>query len=147
MSKIKGEFYYQLSNYGWYISANMRFMEMLEIFQSINEGKFYEKENSLFEYYKSNLKALEKNLLSKHKDRIEILTEAFKAHKNKMFHSSTILFISQSDGICNGKIFTGENNKLKFFNLTKSPEFVIQTIGKQSAINEDSRVIISDYFS
>jgi hypothetical protein len=97
-------------------------------------------------YYKNNLNLIETKLLNKHLDRNEIISEAFKAHKNKMYNSSVILFISQSDGICEGKIFSG-NKKKDFFDSKKSSYFVNNTLLNETAINEDSRKDSTAFFS
>ncbi len=127
MSKLKEELFYQLSNYGWYVSANLKLLDILSVFQSIQNNTFNEKEHILIDYYKNNLNLIETKLLNKHLDRNEIISEGFKAHKNKMYNSSVILFISQSDGICEGKIFSG-NKKKDFFDSKKSPYFVNKTL-------------------
>ena len=146
MSKIKEELFYQLTNYGWYVSANLKLLDVLSIFQSIHDNTFNEKEHVLIDYYKNSLKDIETNLLKEHLDRNKIISEAFKAHKNKMFNSSTILFISQSDGICEGKIFSG-NKKKDFFDSKKSPYFVNNTLLNKTAINEDTRKDTTNFFS
>jgi hypothetical protein len=146
MSKIKEELFYQLSNYGWYVSANLKLLDVLSVFQSIQNNTFNEKEHVLIDYYKNNLNDIESKLLKKHLDRNKIISEAFIAHKNKMFNSSTILFISQSDGICEGKIFSG-NKKKDFFDSKKSPYFVKKILLDETAINENTWKEVSNYFS
>lgn len=44
-------------------------------------------------------------------DRKSIFREALKAHKLKMYYSSTSLFLSQADGICQGQLFILKNEK------------------------------------
>ena len=146
MSNIKEELFCKLSNYGWYVSVNLKLLDVLAVFQSIQNNTFNEKEHVLIDYYKNSLKDIETNLLKKHLDRNKIISEAFKAHKNKMFNSSTILFISQSDGICEGKIFSG-NKKKDFFDSKKSPYFVNNTLLNKTAINEDTRKDTTNFFS
>ena len=134
MSKIKEELFYQLSNYGWYVSANLKLLDVLAVFQSIQNNTFKEKEHVFIDYYKNSLNDFETKLLKKHLDR------------NKMFNSSTILFLSQSDGICEGKIFSG-NKKKDFFDSKKSPYFVNKTLLDETAINENTWKEVTNYFS
>lgn len=148
MSKIKEELFYQLSNYGWYVSANLKLLDVLSIFQSIHDNTFNEKEHVLIDYYKKSLNDIETILLKKHLDRNKIISEAFKAHKNEMYYSSTILFISLSDGVCEGKIFSGKKeSKKSFFDSKKSPYFTNNTLLNETAINEDSRKDATNFFS
>ena len=43
MSKIKEELFYQLSNYGWYVSAKLKLLDVLAVFQSIQNNTFNER--------------------------------------------------------------------------------------------------------
>ncbi len=148
MSEIKEELFYQLSNYGWYISANLKYLDVLSIFQSIHDNTFNENEYILIDYYKKGLKEIEVSLSKKHLVQNKIILEAFKAHKNKMYYSSTILFISLADGICEGKIFSGKKESKKaFFDSKKSPYFTNNTLLNETAINEDSRKDATNFFS
>jgi hypothetical protein len=148
MSKIKEELFYQLTNYGWYVSANLKLLDVLKIFQSIHDNTFNEKEHFLIDYYKNSLNDIETKLLKKHLDRNKIISEAFKAHINEMYYSSTILFISIADGICEGKIFSGKKeSKKSFFDSKKTPYFTNNTLLNETAINEDSRKVVTSFFS
>jgi hypothetical protein len=40
MSKIKEELFHQLSNYGWYVSANLKLLDILSVFESIQNNTF-----------------------------------------------------------------------------------------------------------
>jgi hypothetical protein len=75
MSKIKEELFYQLTNYGWYVSANLKLLDVLSIFQSIHDNTFNEKEHVLIDYYKNSLNDIEIKLLKKHLDRNKIISE------------------------------------------------------------------------
>ncbi len=148
MSKIKEELFYQLSNYGWYVSSNLKLLDVLSVFQSVQKNTFNEKEHVLIDYYKKGLKEIEVLLLKNQLLQNKIISEAFKAHKNKMYYSSTILFLSLADGICEGKIFSGnKESKKSFFDSKKSPYFTNNTLLNETAINEDSRKDETNFFS
>ena len=148
MSEIKEELFCKLSNYGWYVSANFNFLDVLSIFQSIDENTFKQNEFILIDYYKKGLNKIEVSLLKKQLVKNKIISEAFKAHKNKMYYSSTILFISIADGICEGKIFSGKKEiKKSFFDSKKSHYFTNNILLNETAINEDSRKDETNFFS
>ena len=41
----------------------------------------------------------------------DIIKEAIDCHNEKKYHASTILFLSQADGMCGGYLFKGGNKK------------------------------------
>ena len=146
MSNIKVEFFQLLSEHGWYVSSEIKLLDILDIFKSFENDTFKEKEPKIIDFYRVNLTKLESKLLIKHVNRQAIIKEAFLAHKQKLYHSSTILFLSQADGLCDGKIFSGKN-KNEYFESKNSSYFINPTLLNKTAINEDSRIYISNYFS
>ncbi len=84
-----------LSTYGWYLSARMKYGSVLEIFKAINNNDISGAEKILLKYYTDNIDDIKNELIGKFADRKELIVEAFKAHKQKMYFSSTILFLSQ----------------------------------------------------
>ena len=84
-----------------------------------------------------NLKEIKKNLIS----------EAFKAHKNKMYYSSTILFLSQVDGIGEGKIFRGKKALKEYLSKGKHFDLFDNVLQEETAINVDTRKSKTNYFS
>jgi hypothetical protein len=136
-----------LLNYGWYISGQMKIKSTSEVIELIKTGKIEEAETNLINFYKDNLTKIEKQLITKHSDRKPILEEAFKAHKSNMFYSSTILFLSQGDGIIDGKIFHNRKNLDKHLDDKKNPSFV-KLLKEDSSINVPSNKISkTKYFS
>lgn len=136
-----------LLNHGWYISAGMKIKSTSEVIELIKLGKREEAETNLMNFYKDNLTKIKKRLITKHSDRKLILEEAFKAHKSNMFYSSTILFLSQGDGIIDGKIFHNRKNLDKHLDNNKNPSFV-KLLKEESSLNVPSiKVNKAKYFS
>ena len=61
----------------------------------------------LIDYFKKEIESIKSKLTNDYPERKTICLEGFKAHKKKMFYASTILFLSQADGITNSQIFMG----------------------------------------
>lgn len=136
-----------LLNYGWYISGDIQMKKISETIELIKNDEIETAEKLLVEFYKKNIKNIEARLISKHTERENIFKEAFLAHKNKMFYSSTILFLSQGDGISEGKIFHNRQNLEKHLNKDKNPDFV-RLLKDDSPLNVPSiKVKKSKYFS
>jgi hypothetical protein len=136
-----------LSNYGWYISAEMEMKAIFKFNQLIKSEKQNEAEKLMLNFYKKNLNKLKGNIIVKFPERENIIKEAFIAHKKKMYNASTILFLSQADGICGAKIFRGP----KVFNYNidmKNNHSIINILGKETALNVDTRKTDkSNYFT
>jgi hypothetical protein len=113
-----------LLNYGWYISSDIEVKKISETIELIKKDEIETAEKSLIEFYKENINSIEAKLISKHSERENIFKEAFLAHKNKMFYSSTILFLSQGDGIIDGKIFHNRQNLDKHLDKNRNPELL-----------------------
>jgi hypothetical protein len=136
-----------LLNYGWYISAQMKMKKISEVIELIKSEKTVEAESILINFFKENLTKIEEQLITKHSDRKPIFEEAFKAHKSNMFYSSTILFLSQGDGIIDGKIFHNRKNLDKHLDKEKNPNFV-NLLKEDSSLNIPSiKINKSKYFS
>lgn len=113
-----------LLNYGWYISGDIEMKQLSEAVELIKFDDVKTAEKILTDFYKHNLKSIELKLILKHPERESIFKEAFKAHKNEMFYGSTILFLSQADGIIDGKIFHNRKNLDKHLDKNRNPDFV-----------------------
>lgn len=92
----------------------------------------------IINFLNRNLKKIEEQLISKHSERKKIIQEAFKAHKSKMFYSSTILFISLSDGISETKMFINRKKFNSNIFPERNPE-IIKILSEESPLNIDTR--------
>jgi hypothetical protein len=136
-----------LLNYGWYISAQMKMKKISEVIELIKSKKTVEAESILINFFKENLTKIEEQLITKHSDKKPVFAEAFKAHRSNMFYSSTILFLSQGDGIIDGKIFQNRKNLDKHLDKEKNPNFV-NLLKEDSSLNVPSiKINKSKYFS
>lgn len=136
-----------LLNYGWYISAKMQLKKISNVIELIKLEKIEDAENILITFFKENLEKIEEQLIDKHTERKGIINEAFKAHRNEMYYSSTILFLSQGDGIIDGKIFHNRQNLEKHLDKSKNPNF-IKILKEDSSLNVPSiKINKSKYFS
>ncbi|MCH3883041.1 MULTISPECIES: hypothetical protein [Tenacibaculum] len=136
-----------LLNYGWYISGQMEMKETSKVIDLIKNENIVEAENIMIKFFKENLSDIEKRLIKKHSERENLFKESFRAHRNKMFYSSTILFLSQADGIIDGKIFHNRKNLDKHLDKDKNPSFV-NILKEDSSLNVPSYKINKEkYFS
>ena len=92
----------------------------------------------MINFYRENKSKLVKQIIKKHPEREIILNEALKAHSKKMYNSSTILFLSQADGISDAKIFRGSKVFKNNIDM-KDNHSIINLIGKETALNVDTR--------
>lgn len=127
----------KLSNYGWYIPAEFQLKQINELV-SLFDSNQKEADDLIIDFFRKNIKSIEKKLIRRHIERKEIIKEAFKGHNAKMFHSSTILFISISDGLSECKIFQDTKNFNNKIDMTKNPE-IIKILSVESPLNVDTR--------
>lgn len=108
---------------GWYIPRFVMAKMVYNVSKLIDDGDIVEAENILIKYFKKNIKEIEATLIESHPERSQILHEAFLCFKKKYYYASTILFLSQADGICDAIIFRAKkikstkNNKHRVINL------------------------------
>ena len=137
-----------LANYGWYISGGMRVASILEIHFHIKDKKINKAEKILINYYKNDIRRINDKLVKKYLDRKAILEEAFQAHKKGMYFCSTMLFLSQADGICGSKLFRDKKHLKAYLKTQKSPDIINAVLEKISSIDVDTRQLDrSNYFS
>lgn len=105
------ESYKIFAKFGWYIPPYIQGKTVFDIIELFENDKITEAEKILIKYFKKNLKKIENELINQHKNRSSVLAEGFNAYRKKMFFSSTILFLSQADGICDTIIFSGSKIK------------------------------------
>ena len=92
----------KIADYGWYIEGAM-FTDEIEAISKYRSAK--KTDGFMLEFYKSNEERIINKIIDLYPSRKEILSEAITAHRNKMYFASTIIFLSQADGILEGKLF------------------------------------------
>jgi len=97
------------SNYGWYIPFELMVKDITILVNQFENSDIEKADKFLIKHFKKNIKQIKNKIIDIFPERKNIINEAFSAHRKKMFFSSTILFISQADGITKNKIFMGNN--------------------------------------
>lgn len=132
---------------GWYIPSNLELKKTSKLTELVNSKNTQKLDGILTNFFNENINEIKENLITKHSERSEIIKEAFNSHKMKMHYSSTILFLSQADGITESKMFIGRKKFDKNINSTKSPDF-INILKEESPLNVDTRKAKNpDFFS
>ena len=127
-----------LLKFGWYIPGDFELKKIAELTELVKSKKVKKSDKILTDFFNEKIDNIEENLITKHSERSEILKEAFNSHKMKMYYSSTILFLSQADGITESKMFIRRKNFDKNIDPTKNPDF-INVLGEESPLNVDTR--------
>jgi len=96
---------------GWLIPDELMVRDIMLLAFQFENNQIDNADKFLINYFKKQLIRIKRELIKKYPDREGILKEAFEAHKKKMYYSSTILFISQADGITENNILSGKNFK------------------------------------
>jgi len=139
--QITDDFAYLLSNYGWYISSDMSWKLVFDIFQAVKKDDVKFINNTVKKYYNENFETKLKVLVRKFPERKDIIIEAFEAHKKKMYFSSTTLFLTQTDGLCQGRLFRNKKARELLTNEKKRRSIFNAVLAKESAINVDTRKV------
>jgi len=108
---------------GWFIPYEIKVKDVMQLAFQFENNQSDQAHIFLIKYFRKKIKTIQAVLIEKYPERKEILNEAFKAHQKKMFHSSTILFLSQADGITDNRIFIGRKFK-KFTQRERSHPLV-----------------------
>lgn len=130
-----------IANYGWYISENIKMNEISECVKIADEGNEENLNNFFSKYYTKNMKENIKILSVRFPEREKIFKEGYKAHKSKLFHSSTLLWLTLCDSICDGELFKLRGNKKaikKWLEKNKTPETytkLLEVITEPNAID------------
>ncbi len=113
----------------------MKYEDVLRIFNALKNNQEKIVQEILLKYYRNNIKHIESRLCNVIPERQKLIREAFNAHKLQMYFSSTLIFLSQADGICEGKMFRKKNEFIKFLETKEKHEIVTAVLGKKSAID------------
>lgn len=127
-----------LLKYGWYIQGNFELKKTTELIELFKSEKIEDAENILKAFFNNNLNKIKKGLINKHNERINVINEAFDSHEKGMFFSSTILFLTQADGISETKMFRDSKKFAKKIDSKKNPKFV-SILKEESPLNVDTR--------
>ncbi len=130
-----------LAQNGWYIEEQSAIIKTIELIKMIQIGETEKVDLFFKDYYTKKSKSILKRQIELYPNRAEIIAEAYRAHKLKMYYASTSLFLSQADGICKGELFKTRRQKeaLKEFLSsnypTKSVPHMLKVLTKENAID------------
>jgi hypothetical protein len=127
-----------LANQGWYISAGSPIVDGVKFAIEITKGNNVKVDSYMAKFYEKEAKDIIKRLCSQFPGRVAILTEALQAHRKGMYFSSTSLFLSNADGLCDGFLFTGKNGKAnlkKLLERKSSLDYFLSVIVDTNAID------------
>ncbi|WP_298328610.1 hypothetical protein [uncultured Dokdonia sp.] len=127
-----------LLKFGWYIPREFKLKKIAELTELGRSKNFNEIDEILTEFFNEKIDNIEENLVGTYSERSEIIKEAFNSHKMKLYYSSTILFLSQADGITESKMFIGRKNFEKNIDSRKNPD-IVNILGEESPLNVDTR--------
>ena len=115
-----------LSEIGWYISEDLTLNYIFLANNFLQKNKKILVDELMKKHFKKNLNTTKKNLIHYYPERSLILSEAFEAHRKKLFFASTSLFLIQSDGICKEQLYKKSKGKKielkKIIELNQTPE-------------------------
>lgn len=131
-----------LAQYGWYIGANIPLLKALDAMTYAKLGKQSEIDKIFLYYYSKNLERLASEIADQYPTRKQIINEAIKCHKLKMFYASTSLFLAQADGICNGELFKTKHSKAAIKKFIKESSKSDKISAILSPILEESAIDI-----
>ena len=101
----------KLAEYGWYINSSISLGKTTGLMKKAIEGERDFLDDFLSHYYRKEIEDLSEVIHNGQDARSRITFEAITCHKEKKYFASTILFLSQADGLCNGELFKVRNDK------------------------------------
>jgi len=88
-----------IASYGWYLDAKISMGYTTNLMERAISGDAQFLDKFFSKYYSENLERLAAEITKRQNSRLKIVMEALECHKEEKFHASTILFLSQADGI------------------------------------------------
>lgn len=126
-----------LAEHGWYVHAEMIVGEMFSMLALGRNNQTAALHHAMIEAYSRDLPRLRERLCSKHGERSHVLVEAFEAHRLAMYHASTVLFLTQVDGICEGTLMRGK--RPSYLRKKQSPSVANAVLDRTSPSFERNR--------
>ncbi|MEA3496892.1 MAG: hypothetical protein U9R42_12780 [Bacteroidota bacterium] len=139
----------ELNKHGWFMTLEMSPVEIHTVSSYSVNGNL-DKVDDFFVNHISELNSsIEKELYKNFPLRMKILKEGFQAHRKGNFHSSILIFLSQSDGICRDitgfKLYNQKKGKpiiKKYLEELDHDSFaykILQQIAEPGLINSSER--------
>ncbi len=102
-----------LAVYGWYISGDISLIDLAHLKPVLVSKNTQKLDEFMIDFYQKEIDRMVDVLIKRYPGREALLKEARDCYHEKKYHASTILLISQADGICLGKLFLGAGGKAK----------------------------------
>ena len=121
-----------ISGYGWYIDGGITMGYTTQLMEKAIKGETEFLDDFFIKYYRENIENLTEKLINRQDTRQRIIKEGLDCHNEKKYHASTILFLSQADGICNGQLFRTKKEKdslKKYLSKSKNGNFINILLG------------------
>ncbi|MEH6769308.1 hypothetical protein [Maribacter arcticus] len=131
----------KLADFGWYVDAHISLGYTTSLMEKAMEGDVEFLNNFFIDYYQKAIKQRISSFKLKHNARLDIIKEAIDCHNEKKYYASTILFLSQADGMCGGYLFKGGNRKQELKKYLATSEYgsffllLLNSINQKSAID------------
>jgi len=107
----------ELSKLGWYVTSLMSAAEIAYYSRRSNTKSPRYLDKQLAKYYSTHFEEVIFSLMRENPDRSNIILEASKAHKSRMYYCSTCLFLTQADSICKGELYKTAKSKKRLRDL------------------------------
>ena len=120
--------------HGWYIYDGSSIEEVLMILKLFNQHKADEAEEKIINIFENNIQDIESDLVRFNGDSSHIISEAIQCHNKELYYASTILFLSITDGLADGKLF-----KRSFFQKIRKrnpKHFLLDIFNEKNPVNK-----------
>lgn len=130
----------KLADFGWYVDASLSLGYSTSLMEKAIKGDKNFLDNFFLNYYGNQISG-EKRSFIKNSERVKIINEAIDCHNDSKYHASTILFLSQADGLCGGYLFKTGSKKKDLKNYLLNSDYgslflmLIKSIKQKSAID------------
>jgi hypothetical protein len=121
--------------HGWCVFDGSSVEDVLFILKLYNEEKVVEADKRFMEIFEVNLDKIESDLSHLNKDTCKIVKEAIECHRNGFYYASTMLFISLTDGIAHGKLFT--NGYFQKIRKKNKNHFLLDIFNEKNPVNKN----------
>ena len=143
---VKQEDVNTLMQNGWYPPSDASSVEVRLLAEGFEEDT--ESANHvLIERYRSGLDDIESSLRSTFPNRVDILGDAFEAHRQEKYNLSVPLLLIQADGVwldrCFRNLFSGGVNSAVDDLVNKVPDFTIREVARALSYKEWPLVLSS----
>jgi hypothetical protein len=122
------------AEHGWYIYDGSSLEDALVILKLFNEKNVIKAEERIIAIIEADLDEIESDLSRLNKEYVKIIKESIHCHRMELFYASTILFLSLSDGLTKGKLFT--KSYIEKIKKKNQNHFLLDILNENNPINK-----------